>query len=102
MLETQKTLLCSLARSLFPNFLMRGYIHNVVSALSEVVQNYVEINNVNSTLPNVVNFNVGIHNVDLMLPNVATPHQPKNNVERTLKCLLDCFSVKCATFLKVS
>ena len=91
-----------MARSLFPNFLMRGYIHNVVSALSEVVQNNVEINDVNSTLPNVVNFNVGIHNVDLMLPNVATPHQPKNNVERTLKCLLDCSSVKCATFLKVS
>ena len=76
---------------------MNVHIHNVVSALSSVVQN-----NVNSTLPNVINFNVGIHKVDLTLSDVATPHQPKNNVERTLKCLLGCLSVKSATFSEVS
>ena len=33
-------------------------------------------------------------NIDLMLCNVATSYQPKNNVEPTLKCLLDWSCLK--------
>ena len=33
-------------------------------------------------------------NIDLMLCNIATSYQPKNNVEPTLKCLLDWSCLK--------
>ena len=61
-----------------------------MSTLSDVVHVNVEIHYVDSTLINVVNSNVEIHNVsELMLSYVGMSHQPNDNVETTLKCLLE-------------
>ena len=64
----------------------------VVSTLSNVVQFNVEIRNVVSTLLNIVNFNVNVHNVvSTLIWHCATSRRDinlRNNVERTLKCLL--------------
>ena len=40
-------------------------------------------------------------NIDLMLCNVATSYQPKNNVEPTLKCLLDWSCLKQINLYKI-
>ena len=62
------------------HFFSNGHISNVVSTLPNVVKIYVENDSAASTLSNVVQNNVEI--------SVTTSHQPKNNIETTLKCLL--------------
>ena len=84
-------------------FFAYGHIHNVVSTLPNVVKTDVENDNFVLKLWNwerwfdVVkrcNFQrwrtQHCFNVDLTLCDVATSYQPKDNVETTLKCLLDC------------
>ena len=67
-------------------------IDSIFSTLPSVVNINFRTDNVDSALLNVVNFNrltQRCFNVDLRFPDVATSYQSNNNVQTTLKCLLE-------------
>ena len=87
-------MLCFEAKKFFLLFqpFENGHIHNVVSALINVLKLDVENNSIVSTFPNVVNINVEIGNVDLTLFNVVNFKVDIHNVVSTL--VLHCPSLR--------
>ena len=81
--SSSEILFYSYSRFIFDRF-AKGHIHDVVSALPNVVKPDAENNNVVLTLSNVVNINVEIHKVGLTLFNVVNFTIEVHNVVSTL------------------
>ena len=79
-----RNIILFLTRGLFCIFFPNGYIHNVVSTLSNVAKINIDNNNIVSTLSHIVQLNVEIDNVDSTLFNVVNFSVDVQNVVSTM------------------